>query len=231
MKTALLSLDLDADYACRQFNDEPTHKTFSAALTQVLLEASQTLLVNLQKSGVMQSYWRHTKPHVILYETLAYLWCIESLKVNETVQYAFDDDKNAVKRGVLDGLNRANALIRDHWLGFSPEIYAMSRMLFYPKEASLAAENFFRLLAASEGRDFPLFPAELPHPTSEKTALHPEFAASVPALVKKLYDGIEPALDKCITKLVSHYLDNRLEEPDERDMPSGAPKNFCGLSW
>ncbi|RJX30746.1 MAG: hypothetical protein C4516_08285 [Oxalobacter sp.] len=205
----LISLELDASQACRQFDDAPTHHTFSVALAQVLLETAQLWLIHLQQAEDMQSYWRNTNPNVILYEVLAYLWCKVSFSASETVKYAFDDDKHAINCGMLAGLNQANAMIKKQWFGFSPEIYALSRMLFYPKEAPFAASHFSHVLQASEGRDFPLFTGELPHPTSDKTPP----PSAIDAHVLALSGDIGTSLERRIAALVSHHIAYRFDEP------------------
>lgn len=115
----------------------------------------------------MDAYWRHTNEHVLVFESVAYFCAMASFHVNETVRYAFDDDRNAANGGMLEAFNQANAIIRDMWFGFSPEDYALSRLLLYPKEAPLATERFIGVIAASEGRDFPLFPGELARALAE----------------------------------------------------------------
>lgn len=207
MKTVFFSHEDDVHRALHQFENHPIHKTFSLALAHLTLQAAQKFLAMLQTCESMQSYWRHTNPHVVLFETTTYFWSLLSFDASQTVQYAFDEDKNAVKSAMLDALNQANAMIRDGWFGFSPEVYALSRLLLYPNDKSTAAERFFDVLAQSEGRGFPLFPNELPHAPAETPAVALELSHRNRAVYQDLTDQLHQAA----AHLVACYLNDRLD--------------------
>ena len=207
MKTVFFSHEDDALKALHQFENHPVHKTFSLALAHLTLQAAQKSLAMLQACESMQSYWRHTDPNVVLFETTTYFWSLLSFDTSQAVLYAFDDDKNAVKSAMLDALNQANAMIRDGWFGFSPEVYALSRLLLYPNDTSTAAECFFDVLALSEGRDFPLFPNELPHATGETLGAGLGLSQHHHAI----YQGFTDQLQQTAAPLVACYLNDRLD--------------------
>ncbi len=207
MKTVFFSHEDDAHRALHQFEKHPVHKTLSLALAHLTLQAAQKSLAMLLACESMQSYWRHTNPNVVLFETTTYFWSLLSFDTSQTVQYAFDDDKNAVKSALLDALNQANAMIRDAWFGFSPEAYAFSRLLLYPNDISVSAERFFGVLALSEGRDFPLFPNELPHATGETPGVPPGLSHRDLAVYQDLTDQLQQAA----APLVACYLNDRLD--------------------
>ena len=156
----------------------------------------------------MHAYWRYTNPNVVLYETVAYVWSRMSAEVNTSVQYAFDDDRQVVTAAMLGGLNQANAIIRDGWFGFAPEDYALSRLLLYPRDKAAATERFFSVLALSEGRDFPLFPGELPPAGTKKPSAE---ASGLNTLSRDFGAAPIASLSRETAALVSHYLDHRLD--------------------
>jgi hypothetical protein len=208
VKTDSLCHEVDVHCAMQQFNETPIHKTFSAALACLVIHASRQFLTNLQAIESTRTYWRHTSANVVFFEAAAYFWSMLSFDINETVRYEFEEDKNAVKSGMLDGFNNATAIMRNDWFGFSSETYALSRIFLYPKDPAKAAENFYRVLEASEGRDFPLFPGELVHKMSDEPLL---VSGGLSLHTGKLYGDIKPELDKAAASLVSYYLENRLE--------------------
>jgi len=196
----------DIRHTLKQFHDHTTSQTFSHALGGLLLQAAQNMVAKLKAVNLMESYWRRTSPIVAIFESAVYIWSMLSFDVREIVKCEFDEDREAVVGAMLGGFSVATKMMKNKWSGFSPEVYSLSRLFFYPNDSIKAAECFFRVLLASEGRILPLSSAEINKDVDRELG---DAERVLLSLLNNFYDQIKSELGGTVTGLVSFYLDNR----------------------
>jgi hypothetical protein len=199
--------DSDVARALDDYYREPVIGMFSATLANLLLQAVQTFVATLNAAMALDTHWHNTSAKVVAFESLAFLWNKLSANVRDNIRHEFEDDRLAVAKGVLGGFNTAVAVLARQWPGFSPEKYALSRILIYPSDPEEAADCVCRLILRSVGLTLPLLPGEARKAVTEAATV--QSAGLLIESIRSSSKVIGLDLTKTISNLVAHYLEHR----------------------